>query len=175
QLADLRDRASALKDQADTELRMLQADSVLEKQKEQAQQALKAFQRLRGDALFLASQSNGSDPADNLTQAAGKARAALDLLTEGTGKEGPAQTVKFRVALSALPRGEREQAEADVYELLLILAEAVARPPAGAPAAGREDEVARLDHALRLLDRARSLGLRTLALAARRAEFLDRV
>src|SRR5262249_33343937 len=93
-------------------------------------------------------------------------RQALDRLTDGAGQEGPAKVVKFKVAVEALPRDEREQAKTEIYELLLILAEAVARAPA---------DTARLDHALRLLDRAGSLELQTLALAQRRADLLDRV
>jgi serine/threonine protein kinase/predicted Zn-dependent protease len=121
------------------------------------------FQHGRDEVLFLAAQSVTTDSKTILQasdKAAGDALAAVGLTFEDQG------TPRFDPAFDP---GQRAAIAAGGYELLLVLADATARPLS--PQAS-EDRRARIVKALRLLDRAAALRPPTRAYHLRRARCL---
>jgi tetratricopeptide (TPR) repeat protein/predicted Ser/Thr protein kinase len=105
----------------------------------------------------------GGEPADNLKKAESAAREALALA--GVDVESGASIDP------AFPGPRKEEAAADCYALLLLLAGIRAQEPAPQGVAAEE----RRREALRILDRARQLGFRTRAYHARRAHLLEQL
>jgi tetratricopeptide (TPR) repeat protein/tRNA A-37 threonylcarbamoyl transferase component Bud32 len=127
---------------------------------------LERLGELHGDAVFFAALSAGLDARESLGRAQEAVRRGLALFGVRPDNDGPPAV------------GERYSTPEEVhlvtarcYELLLIGAEALARPAAGEPEAAFH---ARLRRALGLLDRADRLqpGLRTRSAMTRRAEYL---
>jgi serine/threonine protein kinase/Tfp pilus assembly protein PilF len=114
-----------------------------------AQTRYAEFRKKRDEALFHESQFTGLAPAANVRATRRAARQALDLFASGIG-EGP-------------------DIATDRYELLLILARAVAEPLEG------EDAATQATAALRLLDQAARLRGPTRALHLCRAACLTRL
>jgi serine/threonine protein kinase/Tfp pilus assembly protein PilF len=130
--------------------------------KVQARERFPAFQKGRNQALFYESQFTGLDlPAnrEGTREAARQALALFGLGPEGDGSLdlGPA---------GAFTPDEQKDIVRDCYELLLILAEAVAQPLPG------EDPRRQAEWAIRLLNRAKELGPLTRAYHVRRARYL---
>jgi tetratricopeptide (TPR) repeat protein len=146
-LADLREQVGGLLRQADRQ----RADC----------ERLQTFRRRRDDALFHATLFTGTDLASALTETRAAALEALGLFGVAPGSAAaPAVASPFYEAAT------RQEVVADCYELLVVLAEAVAQPLPEQPAA--DARRATLE-ALRILDRAAGLGIRTQAWHRRRA------
>jgi tetratricopeptide (TPR) repeat protein len=125
---------------------------------------LEQFQLRRNEALFQAMRFTGGDLVSSLDETRKAARDALALFDAAPDSE--------RTLTVESPHFE-EQEKADIrtgcYELLLVLAEAVAQPlPGQAP----RDQQHQGTEALRILDRAAELGLCTRAYHLRRAQYL---
>jgi serine/threonine protein kinase/tetratricopeptide (TPR) repeat protein len=129
-----------------------------------AHQTLRAFLQQRDEALFHVTLSLGEGSRHELSAAREKARGALALagISLRPGEEcvvGDAFTVQ-----------EKEELREKGYELLLVLAEAVAQPLPGQTS----DEQRRCaTEALRILDYAPALGFQTKAYHLRRARYFE--
>jgi tetratricopeptide (TPR) repeat protein len=124
-----------------------------------ARAAYRAFAARRDEALFHAILSGETDSAERLDATRAEAGVALELAGKLTA--GP--------LAGCLGAPEREEVRFGSYDLYLMLAEAVAQPLPGQPAAERRR---RAGEALALLERAAGLGLQTHAYHARRARYL---
>src|SRR5262249_52666857 len=122
----------------------------------QARARHEEFLKRRDEALLSDSQVPGLTASANLTATRTAARRALELFAVPPGPE------------DGLSEGEQAEIATGCYELLLILARAVAQPLEG------EDAVRQADEALRLLDRAATLRPPTRALHLCRAACLAR-
>jgi tetratricopeptide (TPR) repeat protein len=122
------------------------------------------FLRARDEALFYESEFTGLDWTANQGAMRRAAREALDLFGLATGT--PAAAPWDGPHYSA---GERVEVAAGCYELLLLLAEAVAQPQ------GAEDPRRQAEEALGLLDRAAVVRTPTRAYHLRRAGCLARL
>jgi tetratricopeptide (TPR) repeat protein len=128
------------------------------------QERLQKFQRLRNEALFHATLFTGTDLASALADTRSAALEALTLFGATPDSTGtPAVQSPFYEAAT------RAEIVAGCYELLVVLAEAVAQPLPGQAAAGQRRGA---EEALRILDRAAALGVTTQAYHRRRAHYL---
>ena len=125
-----------------------------------------AFQAQRNDALSRLILFTGDDPALNL-EAKDAARDALARfgVTVDSGRRPVVDPSHFSKA-------EEEEIVTGCYELLLTLAEAESSARPGRPRDGRRDQI---EQAIRILDRAETLGGATRAYHLRRALYLDRL
>jgi tetratricopeptide (TPR) repeat protein len=158
ELGDLSTQAAILVEQANLGRASQQARAA-------AVDRYREFLRLRDDALVHDVHFTGLDLAEDLESTRASARAALGVFAPpGSGEaQGPGPLP------SSLTRGEREEIVAGSYELLLILAEAVAHPRP------LEDPARQANLALRILDRAAELHpMPTPAYHLRRAACLAR-
>jgi tetratricopeptide (TPR) repeat protein len=131
----------------------------------QARENYGRFQRAREEALFYESQFTGLDLPANLGATRRAAREAVEVF--GPAVDPPAAAPWDSPHYSA---GERAEIVAGCYELLLVLAEAVAQPQ------GAEDPHRQAKEALGLLDQAARLRQQpTRAYHLRRAGCLDRL
>jgi serine/threonine protein kinase/Flp pilus assembly protein TadD len=122
------------------------------------------FRKLRDEALFHATLFTGRDLATNLDATQQAARQALHIFQVRIDSlEGPT------LGRSANAPQQKEVREG-CYELLLILAEAVAF---AVPGQRPEQHSRQLNAALRILDRASSLGVTTQAYHLYRARYLS--
>jgi serine/threonine protein kinase/lipoprotein NlpI len=139
-LFELRRRAQKMLDHSEKKL----VDAAEERR---AQDRQREFAERRNEAFFHETQFTGLDlPADvHATRAS--ARAALAVF----GQPGPDDAWAFPPLPRALSRPEQAEIRDGCYELLLVLAEAVAVPLAG------EDPVVQAASGLRLLDQASAL------------------
>jgi tetratricopeptide (TPR) repeat protein/tRNA A-37 threonylcarbamoyl transferase component Bud32 len=126
-----------------------------------ARQLLEQFRRRRDDALFHESQFTGLDLASGQEAARTTAREALRLFDLGEqARPAPAwHDIPFNDE-------EKEEISAGCYDLMLVLAEAVARPLAG------EDACRQGEAALAVLDLAARLGPPSRAYHLLRARYL---
>jgi tetratricopeptide (TPR) repeat protein len=124
----------------------------------QAERKLRDFRELRAQALFQGTVFTGVDLPASPAKIRATVLAALGLF--GVAAETPAGPV-FEGPFTA---AQRKEVNESCYELLLILAEAVAQhhPP-------------QVRQALRILDRADQLGPRTRAYHLRRARYLEQL
>jgi tetratricopeptide (TPR) repeat protein len=121
------------------------------------------FDRRGDEVLFRGTQPLDVDAAANLRATEAAARAALAAVGSDADPEAmPALDPRF----SGL---ERAEIVSGCYEILLVLADALAQP---IPRRTPEDRRARVARALRILDRAASLGPPTRAYHLRRARYL---
>jgi serine/threonine protein kinase/Tfp pilus assembly protein PilF len=151
-LADLQARAERLRAETDRALAHQEA-------RRQALDKRRQFFTHRDRALFHGTLFTGVDLATNVKismQAARQGLALLRVSPEGGG--APAWEPSFSDC-------EQRELTASCYELLLVLAEATAR----------QDSSPAVEQALRILDRAAQLGLRTRAYHLRRARYLKRL
>jgi tetratricopeptide (TPR) repeat protein len=128
----------------------------------QERQRLVRFNEQHERAFLLVGRVAGGDPTvdqDEMRRAALEALGTLGVRPDGRG--APDLDQRFFDA------SEIQRAVADSYEMLVILARAVAFPP------GRKPEPANLHEALALLDRADRLGMATAASHLRRAQILN--
>jgi tetratricopeptide (TPR) repeat protein len=142
---------------AEVALLLTEADRQLARQaaRRRAQDRYRDFVRLHDEARFHGTVFTGIDLPANLAATRRAARQALALFGVRTDSTtGPVLAEPFT-------RREREQIRAGCRELLLVLAEALARQSPPQPA-----------EALRTLDRAGALGVRTRAFHLRRARYL---
>jgi tetratricopeptide (TPR) repeat protein len=125
------------------------------------------FETLRDDALFRQTLFTGGDPTENLEATEDAARRALALfgVDVDSGTPSAVDTTHFDAA-------EAEAITTGCYELLLTLAEAVAHPRPDQPPDRARD---RAGQAVRILDRAATLGPPTRAYHQRRARYLARL
>jgi tetratricopeptide (TPR) repeat protein len=122
------------------------------------------FERRHNDALFNATLFTGGDLVATLAETRAAALEALGLFGVTPGAAGgPA------VDGPELTDAEKEEVRAGCYELLLVLAEAVAQP---LPDQSADEQRRRAAEALVLLDRAARLGRSTRAWHLRRAHYL---
>jgi tetratricopeptide (TPR) repeat protein len=149
-LADLRARTGQLLEQVDHQ----RGD----------RERLGKFQRRRNDALFNATLFTGGDVVVALEDTRAAARDALALFGVTPESDTPPTTDS-----PYLQEQEKTEVLADCYELLLVLAEAVAQP---LPGQSDDDRRRQAREALRLLDRAARLGPSTQAYHLRRARYL---
>jgi serine/threonine protein kinase/tetratricopeptide (TPR) repeat protein len=150
ELADLLARADELTARADRR----QAD----------RERFHKFRRRRNDALFSATLFTGGDLVAGLEETRRAAAEALALYGVA-----PVSEVPPAVDNASLQEGERAEVVAGCYELLVVLAEAVAQPLAGQSEA---DQRRAAGEALPILDRASRLGVTTRAYHLRRAHCL---
>jgi tetratricopeptide (TPR) repeat protein len=154
-LAELRKRAEDLLAAATSKL-------THEANRRRERDNYREFLKLRDDALFHATLFTGRDLTSNLETTKQKARQALDLFqVKIDSHQGPT----FGHLRDAQQQKEIRE---NCYELLLILAEAVAYPVAGQRP---EERRRRLADALHILDRASSLGVATQAYHLYRAKY----
>ncbi|MBX6314788.1 MAG: protein kinase, partial [Isosphaeraceae bacterium] len=132
-------RLTALKNEALRLRAQIQRASADEQQRQLARERYREFVRLREEALYYDTRFSGLDPAGNLAATREAARKALAVFDGGTAPP------------EALSRAERADLQEGCYELLLVLARAVAQPRPG------EDRQKQAAAALRLLDRAAAL------------------
>jgi tetratricopeptide (TPR) repeat protein/predicted Ser/Thr protein kinase len=128
-----------------------------------AHRTLQEFSQKRDDALFHATLCTGEGSGADLRAARDKAREALAL--GGVAVDG-AERWSLGDSFTA---AEKEQVREKCYELLLVLADAEAQP---SPGWSEDEQRGRAVEALRILDRAPLLGLRTKAYHLRRARLL---
>ncbi len=147
-LADLAEPIRRLRVEADRR-------AVLRADRRKAADKLRQFQRLRDDALFHGAQFTGVDLPANLRATRGAATEALALFGAAPGSPRP-------VLDAALTEAEKRAAADGCYELLVLLAEVVAR----------DDPKQGPRQALAVLDRAVRLGPPTRAYHERRARYL---
>jgi serine/threonine protein kinase/tetratricopeptide (TPR) repeat protein len=124
-----------------------------------AVRSYRAFTRQRDEALFLAALAAGGSEKHCLA-----ARARVRQALEPFGVEKGAFTPS-----PAFIEAEKDEVRRGCYELLLVLAEVVARPLPRQDASQRQANAAR---ALRILEQAPQLGLRTHAYHLHRARYL---
>jgi tetratricopeptide (TPR) repeat protein len=122
------------------------------------------FRKRRDDALFHLTLFTGLDLATNLQVTRQAARKALALF----GSD-PRQKAARALNSPYLGAGEKVEVRAGCYQLLLVLAEALAHPLPGQEGQGRRQA----EQALRVLDRAVALGPPTRAYHLRRARYLN--
>ncbi len=123
---------------------------------------LKKFLQLRNEALFHATLFTGGDLASALQETR---TVALEALAQfGVA---PQSDTKPTVESLYYSESQKTQIIADCYELLVMLAEAVAHP-----LPGQKETRQQAQEALSILDRAAKLGVTTQALHRRRAYYL---
>jgi serine/threonine protein kinase/Tfp pilus assembly protein PilF len=122
------------------------------------------FLKLRDEALFHATLFTGRDLATNLKMTQQAARQALDLFHVRIDSQEEPTLGRFATAL------QQNKIREGCYELLLILAEAVAFP---VPGQGAEVRSQQLTEALHILDRASHLGVTTQTYHVHRARYLS--
>src|SRR5262249_53108854 len=129
-----------------------------------AHETLGEFFQKRDDALFHATLSTGEGSGGDVRSARDKAREALAVvgITSAAGEP-------WTLDDSFTPE-EKDQVREKCYELLLVWADAEAQP---LPGQSRAEQRSRAADALRILDRAPPLGLRTKAHHLRRARILE--
>jgi eukaryotic-like serine/threonine-protein kinase len=149
ELADLRGRVDGLSHRADRQ----RADH----------ERLERFLDRRNEALFHATLFTGGGPGD----AGREARAATDALAQF----GVAPGTTGAPTVDSPFYTDRQKAEIveGCYELLVVLADAVARPHPGQPVDANRRQA---ESAVRVLDRAAGLDVTTQAYHRRRAEYL---
>jgi tetratricopeptide (TPR) repeat protein/tRNA A-37 threonylcarbamoyl transferase component Bud32 len=127
-------------------------------------QRLEKFRQRRNEALYHATLFTGSNVCSALEDTRVAARDALTQFGITEGSTAPA-------ALGSPVYTEREKADVveGCYELLAVLADAMATPALGRQGA---DERAQAEEALRILDRTTGLGVMTQAYHRRRAHYL---
>jgi tetratricopeptide (TPR) repeat protein/tRNA A-37 threonylcarbamoyl transferase component Bud32 len=163
-LADLRDDARRLYDEAARELAAARAAEQARLARQQAEETYRAFFRQRDEALFYLNRDVVTDAGlgGGPARSRDAARRALALLgvdpAAGTGPR-----------LEGYEPDEQERLRQGCYEVLLILAEATASSRPGQPPAEARRQA---EEALRLLDRADVLGYRTRSAHERRARYL---
>jgi tetratricopeptide (TPR) repeat protein len=163
ELTRARDKAGDEADLADLRVRI---DQLLEQTDRQRsdRERLQGFRSRRNDALFNATLFTGGDLIATLDETRTAAREALALFGVAPGSD-TAPTA----ASPYLQQQEQAEVRAGCYELLLVLAEAVAQPRPGQPDA---DQRAQAEEAVRILDRAARIGPPTRAYHLRRARYL---
>jgi tetratricopeptide (TPR) repeat protein len=105
--------------------------------RQEAQRRYQRFLEQRNEALFHATLFTGLDLKTNLARTQAAARAALCQFEVSDVPSGPPA-----LPASGLSEQQRAEAVAGCYELLLVLAEAVAHPLPGEPARQRRRRVA---------------------------------
>ncbi len=133
---------------------------------ESAQAKYRQFFQRRHDALFYLTPFTGQGVPANLKATQDLVREALALFDLAVDAETPL------VLDAAFTEAEQAEIRAGCYELLLVLAEAVARP---LPQQKDGDRQVQLQQALRILDRAHQLGARGPAWHRRRADYLHQL
>jgi tetratricopeptide (TPR) repeat protein len=163
QLARARDQAAAEPGLADLHAR---TEHLLEGTARQSRgrERLDRFHRLRNDALFQATLFAGSDLATALNETRAAALEALALFGAT-----PEATAAPAVNSPYYTGAQKADIVSGCYELLMVLAEAVARALPGEPAS---EARRRAVEALRVLDRAAGLGVTTQAYHRCRAHLL---
>jgi len=152
ELADLREHIDGLLTQVE--------------QQRSDRERLQKFLQRRNDALFYATLYTGGDQSTSLDETRNAALEALALFGATPDSRGaPA------VEGPHYQKHEKAEIVAGCYELLLVLAEAVAQPLPGRPA---DDGRRQAEQALAILDRAAALGLSTQTYHLRRAQYLTR-
>ncbi len=126
---------------------------------------LQRFKRLRNEALFQATLFTGTDLASTLRETQSAAREALAIFAASPDSAGA-----FAIDSPYFSEQEKSELKADCYELLLVLAEATAQARPGQTEAEQRRQG---EEALRVLDRAAVLGIRTQAYHRRRAHYLE--
>jgi tetratricopeptide (TPR) repeat protein len=152
-----------LRGEVDSLLQQVQAKRDQQAARRQAVDRQGKFIQLRDKALLHATLSVGRGQQANLQAARDKAREALAEFG------GDADLGSGLVLPPALLDAEKEEIRQDCYRLLLVLADVVAQP---LPGQKPEDQRRAAREALRLLDRAASLGLQTRAYHQRQARYL---
>ena len=112
---------------------------------EKARSRLREFQNLRDDALFQDTQLKGLDPTENVAAVRDLTLAALNLFAAGGRPADEWTLARFHDSLTP---EEQEDVVRGCYEMLMVLAEAVAQPLPG------ESASAQARAALVVLDRA---------------------
>jgi tetratricopeptide (TPR) repeat protein len=131
------------------------------------------FLALRDDALFRGTLGTGLGLPDDVQATEDACRRALRLFGVDAGGDGDgAAAAHAPPALAAGRLGGRKEIKAGCYELLILLAEAVA---SGGTEGGRAAQEPALHRALRILDRAARLEPPTQAYHLRRADLLARL
>jgi tetratricopeptide (TPR) repeat protein/predicted Ser/Thr protein kinase len=129
-----------------------------------AHETLQQFEENRDSALFHATLSTGEGSSSDLRAARDKARQALALV-------GVSLAAEDQWALGdSFTKLEKDEVREKSYELLMVLADAEAQP---LPGQSEKEQHRRAAEALRILDRAPLLGLRTKAYHLRRARLLE--
>jgi serine/threonine protein kinase/Flp pilus assembly protein TadD len=157
-LARLRRQARELLDQ------MRQAHA-FQQRRAMARERYEAFFRLREDAFFRDTELAAANPSDDLAAIRDSALAALKLY-----EAVPARADRWSIApLSDLNPHQQKDVRVGCYEMLVVLAEATARPLPG------ESAVQQAQSALKILERAAALLEQpTHAFQMRRAACLDK-
>jgi serine/threonine protein kinase/tetratricopeptide (TPR) repeat protein len=156
-LDDLRPQARGLLDRS----------SRLETLRQEVRGKVDQFWKRYDDALFHGTLLTGVDLPANLKACQAAAREALGLFgVAEDGKGGPVFPDRY------LSDADKKAVTAGCYDLLLVLAEAVAQPLPGESAAARREHAGR---ALALLERAQQLGLTTRAYHLRKSDYLARL
>jgi serine/threonine protein kinase/predicted Zn-dependent protease len=127
-LSDLRERATELLDRAVESLQQARLKHADQQASLAARDRFQKFLRLRDDALFWDTQLIHSDAPESAELIRKSARAALELFASGVTKAD-------EWAITELPRFLTDQQNDEVrngcYEMLMVLAEAVAEPLPG--------------------------------------------
>jgi tetratricopeptide (TPR) repeat protein len=142
-----------------------EAQRGLEKEtaREQAQTQFRRFLDFRDAALFLDSRFGGLDTGNALEATCRTARAGLAVF--GPGASGDEWNLAQPPA--SLSSQERDEVQSGIYELLLILADAVSQSP-------EEEPAQRAEKALRIVNQAAGLrSTSTRAYHLRRSAYLD--
>jgi serine/threonine protein kinase/tetratricopeptide (TPR) repeat protein len=158
-LADLRDRATGFLDQA----RNRRADR---ESRAEDQRRYREFLQRRDDALFLDAELTGHDAPGDVQTIRESARAALELfaVVDARGDRWTPAPLP-----SSLKEQERDEVSLGCYEMLMVLAEAVAQPRTG------ESAEPQARKAIAILDRSVEWRSRpTRAYHMRRASLLER-
>ncbi len=142
-IAQLRLRVQSLNEQAERGLAAAKQTQRARDQMEAVQSRLGEFRKHLVEAKFLDARFAGIDPANVAEATRREARASLAAF--GTGALGDAWVLE--ALPSELTLRERDEVTTGFYELLLILADAVAQAPEAEPAE-------RAAQALRIIDRA---------------------
>ena len=162
QLTRVRDQVAEVPELADLQSHIGQL--LRQTQQQQVDHArLKDFVRLRNEALFHATLFTGGDLASALQETRAVALEALAQFGVT-----PQSTEKPTVESPFYTASQKSQIIADCYELLVMLAEAVAHP-----IPGQMDDHRQAEEALIILDRAAGLGVTTQAWHRRRAHYLS--
>ncbi len=155
-LVDLHTKANSLLEEA-------RSGRAAQRAQEDARTRFERFQDARDDALFLDTRFADLGPKDQLEATSRAARAGLGVF----GKEEPGDQWSLTAPPMSLSAAEREEVVSGQYQLLLILADAVAQSPDGAVSA-------RAERALRIVDQAARLrSPATRAYHLRRADYLE--
>ncbi len=166
QLDTLKKPAEELLAKVEQELQQVEQQQQAEAAQRTAQTQFQKFADLRDEAQFLGSLYTGMDLAANLKASRAAVYAALDVYGVSLKEDIPPKLNEH------LKETQKSEIIADVYQLILILAETEAE---SAPDQKSPEQTAQLREALQLLDQSLRFGSPSRAYHLRRARYLSRL